>query len=49
MNKKFTKEKEPESGRYEVDYGLLGRCLDKIKDWMIDQRDRMGADVIVAA
>ena len=47
MNKKFTKEREPDSWRCEFDYGLVGMCLDKVKDWVIDLRDRLGADVRV--
>ena len=27
----------------------MRRCLDKVKDWVIDSRDRLGADVRVAA
>ena len=26
----------------------MGRCLDEVKDWVIDSRDRLGADVRVA-
>ena len=49
VNKKFTKETEPDFGTYEFDYGFVGRCLDKVKDWVIDSGDRLGADVRVAA
>ena len=49
MNKKLAKETEPDCGRYEFDYGLMVRCLDKVKDLVIDPRDRLGVDVRVVA
>ena len=49
VNKKFKKETEPDSGRYEFDYGAMGSCLDQVKHWLIYPRDRLGADVRVAA
>ena len=49
VNKKFKRETEPDSGRYEIDYGLMEMCLYKVKDWLIDPRDKLGVDVRVLA
>ena len=48
VNKKFKTGTEPDSGRYELDYGLMVRCLYQYKNQVIDLRDRPGADVRVA-
>ena len=43
MNKELKKDTEPHFGRYKFDYDLMGRCLEEVKDWVIDLRDRLGA------
>ena len=43
VNKKLKEDIERHSGRSKFDYDFIGRCLEEVKDWVTDLRDRIGA------